>query len=293
MIKGRSSHSGKSGRVGWKTMRDTGERIRNREELRRIIVQQQGEIASLERLLERKATLVRMMIHDLKGPLSGIAANLDLLCKSRLKPHEQECLETALMGCQDLFHMIQNLLEIGKMQQGRIELNLSIVDPGELFRGVVKKMTTLSLQKGVRLRIDCRSTARTIPVDAHLLERIIYNLVLNALDYSPPDGEIILSTTDGTEKNTIRLAVSDSGIGISPEFQDAIFDVYAQADSRQRRKDNMETKTPGSVGLGLAFCRMAAEQHGGRIWVQSAPDRGSTFIVELPTDLTPFGSGLM
>jgi signal transduction histidine kinase len=94
------------------------------------------------------------------------------------------------------------------------------------------------------------------------------------------------------EKGKIRLAVSDSGIGIPPEFQDTIFDVYAQVDSWQGRK-NKETKTPGSVGLGLAFCRMAAEQHGGRIWVQSVPGQGSTFIVELPTDLTPFGSGLM
>ena len=273
-------------------MRDTGEGNRNRQELRSIIVEQREEIASLERLLGRKATLVRMMVHDLKGPLSSITANLDLLSRNRLKPQEHECVETALMGCQDLFHMIQNLLEIGKMEQGPIELNLSIVDPEELFREVVKKMTTLSAQKGIRLRIDCRSTVRALPVDAHLLERIIYNLVLNALTYSSPRGEIILSTADGIEKEKIRLAVSDSGIGIPSEFQDVIFDVYAQADSWQGRK-NGEMKTPGSVGLGLAFCRMAAEQHGGRIWVQSVPGQGSTFIVELPTDLTPFGSGLM
>lgn len=273
-------------------MKDTGKGNRKRQELLDIIVEQREEIASLERLLGRKATLVRMMVHDLKGPLSGIMANLDLLGKNRLTPQEHECVETALMGCQDLFHMIQNLLEIGKMEQGQIELNLSVVNPEELFQEVVKKMTTLSLQKGVRLRIDCRSTVRALPVDAHLLERIIYNLVLNALTYSSPEGEVILSTADGMEKEKIRLAVSDSGIGIPPEFQDAIFDVYAQVDSWQGRK-NRGIETPGSVGLGLAFCRMAAEQHGGKIWVQSVPGQGSTFIVELPTDLTPFGSGLM
>ncbi|MBE0557324.1 MAG: HAMP domain-containing histidine kinase [Proteobacteria bacterium] len=273
-------------------MRDPAERNRKLQELHGIIVKQRQEIASLERLLGRKATLVRMMVHDLKGPLSGIMANLDLLGKNRLKPQEHECVETALMGCQDLFHMIQNLLEIGKMEQGQIELNLSIVDPEELFREVVKKMKTLSEQKGVRLLIDCRSAVRALPVDAHLLERIIYNLVLNALTYSSPEGEVILSTTDGMEKEKIRLAVSDSGIGIPPEFQDTIFDVYAQVDSRQGIR-NGGVKTPGSVGLGLAFCRLAAEQHGGRIWVQSVPGQGSTFIVELPTDLMPFGSGLM
>jgi signal transduction histidine kinase len=273
-------------------MNDTGEGNRNRQEMRSIIVEQQEKIASLERLLGRKATLVRMMVHDLKGPLSSIMANLDLLGKNRLKPQEHECVETALTGCQDLFHMIQNLLEIDKMEQGPIELNLSIVDPEELFREVVKKMTSLSLQKGVRLRIDCRSTVHALPVDAHLLERMIYNLVLNALTYSSPGGDIILSTAEGMEKEKIQLAVSDSGIGIAPEFQDAIFDVYSQVDSWQRRRKK-DIRTPGSVGLGLAFCRMAAEQHGGRIWVQSVPGQGSTFIVELPTDLTPFGSGLM
>jgi two-component system sensor histidine kinase KdpD len=273
-------------------MRDTAEGKRKREEWLSIIARQREEIASLERLLERKTTLVRMMVHDMKGPLSGIMANLDLLDKNRLKSQEHECVETALMGCQDLFHMIQNLLDIGKMEHGQIELNLSIIDPEELFRKIVKTMTTLSVQKGVRLRIDCRSTIRTLPADAHLLERIIYNLVLNALTYSSPEGEIILSTADGIEKEKIRLAISDSGIGIPPEFQDAIFDVYAQVDSWQGMKE-WGIKTPGSVGLGLAFCRLAAEQHGGRIWVQSAPGQGSTFIVELPTDLKPFGSDLI
>jgi signal transduction histidine kinase len=275
-----------------KTMRDAAEGKHKREEWLSIIDRQQEKIAALERLLERKTTLVRMMVHDLKGPLSGIMANLDLLDKNRLKSPAQECVETALMGCQDLFHMIQNLLDIGKMERGQIELNLSIVDPEDLFNKVVKTMTTLSVQKGVRLRIDCRSAVRALPVDADLLERIIYNLVLNALTYSSPEGEIILSTADGMEKGRIRLAVSDSGIGVPPEFQDAIFDVYAQLDSWQGMK-NRGIKTPGSVGLGLAFCRLAAEQHGGRIWVQSVPGQGSTFFVELPTDLTPFGSGLM
>jgi signal transduction histidine kinase len=273
-------------------MRDTAEMKRQREESLSIIDRQREQISSLERLLERKTTLVRMIVHDLKGPLSGIMANLDLLDKNRLKSQAREYVETALIGCQDLFHMIQNLLDIGKMEHGQIELNLSVVDPEELFRKVVKMMTTLSAQKVVRLRIDCRSTIRTLPVDAHLLERIIYNLVLNALAYSPQEGEIILSTTDGMEKGKIRLAVSDSGIGVPPEFQDGIFDVYAQVDSWQGMKDR-GIKIPGSVGLGLAFCRLAAEQHGGRIWVQSAPGQGSTFFVELPTDLTPFGSGLM
>jgi signal transduction histidine kinase len=257
-----------------------------------IISRQREEIASLERLLEQKTTLVRMMVHDMKGPLSGIMANLDLLAKNRLRNQEQECVETALMGCQDLFHMIQNLLEIGKMERGQIELNLSIVNPEELFGEVVKKMAILSAQKRVRLRIDCRSTIRSLPADANLLERILSNLVLNALTYSAPEGEIILSTADGAEKGKIRFAVADTGIGIPEEFQDTIFDLYAQVDCWQGMK-NRGMKPPGSVGLGLAFCRLAAEQHGGKIWVRSTPGRGSTFFVELPTDLTPFGSGLM
>ncbi|MHB9098311.1 MAG: sensor histidine kinase [Syntrophales bacterium] len=178
------------------------------------------------------------------------------------------------------------------MEREQIELNLSIVQLEELFSDIVRKMTTLSEQKGVKLRIDCRSRIRSLPVDANLLERILSNLVLNALKYSHSAGEITLSTEDGAEMGKILLAVSDQGIGIPVEFQEIIFDPYSQVDCRPGMRNRM-TKNEGSVGLGLAFCRLAAEQHGGKIWVRSTPGQGSTFFVELPTDLTPFGSGLM
>jgi signal transduction histidine kinase len=263
-----------------------------RKERLSIIAKQQEEIACLNRLLERKATLVRMMIHDMKGPLSCIMANLDLLTMNRLKDPEKECMQTALMGCQDLFHMIQNLLEIGKMEREKIELNLSVVKLEELFRDIVKKMKILSEQKGIQLRIDCRSKIQSLPVDANLLERILSNLLLNALKYSSPEGEITLSSEDGAAMGKILLSVSDQGIGIPLEFHEIIFDPYSQVDCGRGMR-NREMKNVGSVGLGLAFCRLAAEQHGGKIWVRSTPGQGSTFFVELPTDLTPFGSGLM
>jgi two-component system, NarL family, sensor histidine kinase BarA len=265
---------------------------RRRAEKESDITGDEQEISSLKKLLERKTTLVRMMIHDMKGPLSSIMANLDLLSMNHLKDQEKECVETALMGCQDLFHMIQNLLEIGKMEREAIELNLSVIPVEELFGEVVKKMTTLSEQKGIRLRIDCRSAIRVLCADANLLERIISNLVLNALAYSASEGEITLFTRDGAEKGKVWLAVSDQGIGIPPEFQETIFDLYSQVDCRQSMRAK-GLKNLGSVGLGLAFCRLAAKQHGGRIWVESTPGQGSTFFVELPTDLTPYGSGLM
>jgi two-component system, sensor histidine kinase and response regulator len=265
---------------------------RSGEEPSIMTAPEQHEIASLKRLLEQKTNLVRMMIHDMKGPLSSIMANLDLLAMGRLNGQEKECVETALGGCQDLFHMIQNLLEIAKMEQGTVELNLSMVRIEEMFGEVVRKLKTLSDQKRIRLRIDCRSTIRHVAVDANLLERILSNLVLNALAYSPEAGEICLSAEDGTKKGTICLAVADQGIGIPREFQETIFDLYSQCDHRQGMK-NRDMKNLSSVGLGLAFCRLAAEQHGGKIWVRSTPGEGSTFFVELPTDLTPFGSGLM
>ena len=188
--------------------------------------------------------------------------------------------------------MVQNLLEIGKMEREQIELNLSLVQLEEFFNDIVRKMTTLSEQKGVKLRIDCRSRIRSLPVDANLLERILFNLVLNALKYSPLAGEITLSTEDGAGMGKILLAVSDQGIGIPIEFQEIIFDPYRQLDS-WGDIGNRVTTNGGSVGLGLAFCRLAAEQHGGKIWVRSTPGQGSTFFVELPTDLMPYGSGLM
>ncbi|MBI4632642.1 MAG: HAMP domain-containing histidine kinase [Deltaproteobacteria bacterium] len=267
-------------------------------------------IEILTRQLESRTELTRMIVHDLKGPLGSIMANLDLLISGRLGREEREILETALQGGNDLLNIINTLLEIGKMERGKLELNLSVINLSGMFEAAVSKLKSLASQKNIALEIDCRSKTSSIAVDASLIERILFNLVLNAVKYTREGGTITLRTEDGRSKDTVLIAVSDTGIGIPKEFQETIFDLYTQLRlPGERKRDRQACESKGvnegagvtgsdrrrmvNVGLGLAFCKLAAKQHGGSIWVESEMGKGSTFFVSLPTNLIPSGSGLI
>jgi two-component system sensor histidine kinase/response regulator len=281
-----------------------------KQKLLEAVKQRDGRIEELSSQLEARSNLIRMIVHDLKGPLGSIMANLDLLLSRKLLEKEREILETALQGGSNLLNMINTLLEIGRMERGVLELNLSVIKPEEMLKAIVSNMKSLSSEKNIALVTDCRSRISSLAVDAGLLERLLMNLVMNAIKYTRAGGTITLKTEDGGGDDEVRIAVSDTGIGIPEEFHETIFDLYAQCripgERRQDRRGGEGSKPhagaggPGrdrrrmsNVGIGLAFCKLAAEQHGGRIWVESEAGKGSTFIVSLPTNLVPSGSGLV
>ena len=272
------------------------------------IKQKDCQIETMARRLESSTDLTRMIVHDLKGPLASILANLDLLMSSKTGRFEREILETAIQGGNDLLNIINTLLEIGKMERGNFELNLSVIDLEGMFQATVGKMRSLVSQKNLTLGIDCRSKISSIAADASLIERIIFNLVMNAIKYTREGGTITLMTMDGITKDMVSLAVSDTGIGIPREHHEIIFALYAQlplpGERRADKRDcgagavdkgdagiGRERRRMASVGIGLSFCKLAAEQHGGSIWVESELGKGSTFFVSLPTNLIPSGSG--
>lgn len=279
-------------------------------ELLEAIEQKDCQIETMTMRLESSTDLTRMIIHDLKGPLASIMANLDLLMSPEIGREEREILETAIQGGNDLLNIINTLLEIGKMERGKLELNLSIINLAELFKATVAKLKSLASQKNLALEMDCRSKISSVAADASLIERIIFNLVMNAIKYTREGGTIILMTRDGSTKDTVLLAVSDTGVGIPRKFHQTIFDLYTQFHlPGERHADKQdcgagavnkgvagtghERRRMASVGIGLAFCKLAAEQHGGSIGVESELGKGSTFFVSLPTNLIPSGSGLI
>jgi len=279
-------------------------------ELLEAIEQKDCQIETMTMRLESSTDLTRMIIHDLKGPLASIMANLDLLMSPEIGREEREILETAIQGGNDLLNIINTLLEIGKMERGKLELNLSIINLAELFKATVAKLKSLASQKNLALEMDCRSKISSVAADASLIERIIFNLVMNAIKYTREGGMIILMTRDGSTKDTVLLAVSDTGVGIPRKFHQTIFDLYTQfrlPGERHADKQDCgagavnkgvagtghERRRMASVGIGLAFCKLAAEQHGGSIGVESELGKGSTFFVSLPTNLIPSGSGLI
>jgi len=261
------------------------------QELLNQIRQKDETISSLQQDRLAQETMTRMLIHDLKGPLGTIMANLDLLLLKRLHGAQQDIVHTALQGCQELFSMIQNLLQIGKMESQNLELNLSMVDVRAFLQEMKKKVEISANQKEIQVDIDC-GFDRIVALDIDLVHRMIYNLLFNTIAHTPEGGRIILGACEFENQPRIQIWVKDNGVGIPKSHQQAVFELYRCLRAGHSNKELYKT-CGGSVGIGLAFCKLAAEQHKGRIWVESRPEEGSLFVVELPTDLAPMGSGWM
>lgn len=229
----------------------------------------------LERLERLKTELFNMLIHDLKGPLSELLANLDILSLS-LPDETQKFLKGARSGCDTLCRMISNLLDIARLEEGKLELVYEEIDPSAMIRESIARMSTLTSGKDLRIVENKPITEPEEPLlaDRDILIRVLQNLLSNAIQYSPVGETITMGFDYGDTKN-ILFKVADRGPGIPPQDQQIVFEKFRK----------LEKKTEGrvySTGLGLAFCKMAVEAHQGHISVVSDVPRGSTFSFELP-----------
>ncbi len=227
----------------------------------------------LLRLQQLKDDLTDMVIHDLKGPLSEIVANLELLKSQNLSEMQTEFLDAAMMGTDEFWRMITNLLDISRMEEDRLILEIASFDPRHTIDGVRTRLGPLARLSGVTLTSEVADDLTEIRADERLLERILVNLMTNAVDHTPEKGRVAL--TARRESGWFQFEVRDNGHGIPLEMQGKIFEKFSQG------KDG-RPKT--SSGLGLTFCKMAVEAHGGRIWVESVPGRGSRFVFTLPLE---------
>ena len=229
----------------------------------------------LERLERLKTELFNMLIHDLKSPLSELLANLDILSLS-LPDENQKFVKGARSGCDTLCRMVSNLLDITRLEEGKLKLIYEEIDPSSVIRESITRMDTLTRGKDLRI-VENKPTivpGGPLRADRDILIRVLQNLLSNAIRYSP-SGETITVGFDYADAENILFEVEDHGPGIHPEDQQIIFDKFRQ----------LEKKTEGrvySTGLGLAFCKMAVEAHQGHIGVESDGLRGSTFSFELP-----------
>ncbi|MBI4379080.1 MAG: GAF domain-containing protein [Nitrospinae bacterium] len=240
------------------------------EELKR----KNDELLELQRL---KEDLTSMIVHDLKGPLGEIMSNLDILTYNQnLSSEDREVLDTSIQGCVNLLGMVMNLLDISKMEEGKMRLNREEFNLSELIQGKIKNMNVLAIQKEVRIKANLSHNTILITSDKEIVERIIANLINNAIAYSFPKKEIEVEA--GQEGDFVKISVKDEGKGIPREFHEKIFEKFSQ-----RTEDGVRRRS--STGLGLTFCKMAVEAHGGKIWVESEEEKGSTFSFTLPMKL--------
>ena len=230
-----------------------------------------------ERLLERmRDDLTHTMVHDLRNPLTSISASLsflEALLGEDLPPTQSSILEIAQSSTQMMLDLVNAILDISRLESGRMPLERAEVAVGDIIAATIAAQLPMALEKDLELERDVSSDLSAAWVDAKLVERVLQNLVGNAVKFTPGGGVVrVTAQVDNTEKHPrILVAVSDTGSGISPQIRDRLFQKFVTGRQEGR----------GS-GLGLAFCRMAIEAHDEQIWVESTPGEGTTFFFTLP-----------
>jgi len=205
--------------------------------------------------------------------LGNIVSSLDVL-ESGLPPDNptlQTVLAIAARATQRLTRLVDALLDIQRLESGRAILHKELVSVEALATETAEAVLPVAQGKGQELNAAVPPGLPLISADAELIRRVLINLLENAAKYTPPGGCIEVSAEAGSQELTVT--VSDNGPGIPPEQKLAIFDKFA----RIQRPGG-----PKGMGLGLAFCRLAVQAHGGRIWVESEPGNGSRFHFTLP-----------
>jgi signal transduction histidine kinase len=246
------------------------------QEYRRMAEVAEQALAEKADLEQTKADLTGMIVHDLKGPLGGILAVTQLALRRKGDDPEASRRHFAQIqrSAQDLMRMIENLLEIDQMQEGRLELRLEPVAVEGLLADCAAEYRAAGEMAGMAIAVAADAALPVVMTDRWLLRRVLNNLVVNAVRHSAA-GRIELAAR--LEDDHLQLRVRDSGRGIPPEEQVGLFER-----AKRRRGAHRE-----DTGLGLIFCKMAVERMGGTIAIESALGSGTTFVITLPTDAAP------
>lgn len=250
-------------------------RVETHLELRRQKRQLQENYTELRELEKLRDSLVHMIIHDLRTPLTSICGYLELLGEKAEPPLSADSaryLANAVKAAKQTIHLVSDVLDSSKMEEGQMKLNLAECDLSRLLTAGISELKDVS--EGREIRFSPPDTPATILADCDILSRVIQNLLANAVKFTPKDGGLIRLNISPAG-NRVRVSVTDNGPGIAPEYRQKIFEKFGQGElcaARQRY----------STGLGLAFCKLAVEAHGGSIGLDSEEGKGSTFWLELP-----------
>lgn len=218
--------------------------------------------------------LSRMIVHDLRNPLSAITASLDLLRMTGSSTEQQiQFTNLARDASRRLSNLVDDILIVSKYEAGELELKYDDVSVPALIVGAVETFKAQSEAEEKAIRVSCPPELRA-RLDRQLIARVLDNLVGNALRYiDSRRGRIMITATAADQM--LQVSIRDNGVGIPDVFKQSIFEKFVQVPGRQ-------TELRKGTGLGLAFCRMVVEAHGGTIWAADSPGGGSDFIFRIP-----------
>ncbi len=254
-----------------------GARVRSLIRLKGATDALEESFRKMRELEKVRDDLMKMIVHDLKSPLTTVLATLEMVTDGDFGPvsdHVRRALADAEAKAEDLLTLIEDLLEIARLEETTMTIAPAPIAPAALLSEIAHEWRLRFQQEGVVVRIDVGDDVPIFEADATLLKRVFANLIQNSITHSAHAVELQLSAR--LDSDGVLFTVADNGPGIPKEYHELIFRKFEQV------------RTPNaprvrSSGLGLAFCKLAVEAHGGRIWVQSEEGKGSAFHFRLPT----------
>jgi len=237
----------------------------------------------LRELEKVRDDLMKMIVHDLKTPLTSVLASLEMALDGDfgvVGEGLRRALGDAEAKAEDLLALIEDLLEVARIEETALELELQPLAPGALLAELVEEWRVRFQQEEVKVSTDVSDDCPVFRADKGLIKRVFSNLIQNAMTHAGSGVRIGLSARahrDASGSDGVMFTVSDDGPGIPEEYHEVIFRKF-------ERVKNPHLPRARNSGLGLAFCKLVVEAHGGRIWVQSSEGRGSQFHMTLPVE---------
>jgi signal transduction histidine kinase len=229
-------------------------------------------LLELQRLRQENSDLI---IHDLRNPIGSISLAVDMLemvLPEDIRRENRELLDVAHASADRLMRLVESLLEVSRMEAGEVQFHFAPLHLAELVTGVTGRML-VPAARDVKIEPRLPPNLPQVPADRDKLERVLQNLVDNALKYTPDHGSVVVAVE--LQAAQVTLSVTDAGPGIPEDQRKRIFERFAQVAGGARGRRGF--------GLGLAYCRLAVEAHGGRIWADPGPGGvGSRFAFTLP-----------
>lgn len=236
-----------------------------------------------EELVRSREELSRMIVHDLRSPLTAVTTSLRLL--QELVPKDipyytqvTSTTDTSRRAIRKLLSRVDSLLDVARMESGQISIEAELTEIKPLIDNVRAELAPLAQELNVEIEAQIDPALPPLDVDSDKVERLLLNLVDNALKYTAQDSSIVVRNhpvgEDGAKEGYVRIDVADRGPGVPADYKNTLFERFVQIEGRR--------KVRRGVGLGLTFCRLVTEAHGGRIWIEDNPGGGTIFAFTLP-----------
>ncbi|MDD9994616.1 MAG: ATP-binding protein, partial [Dehalococcoidia bacterium] len=254
---------------------DLGQRVSStsEDEIGRLGESFNRMASDLEKAERQRRALLADVAHELRTPLSNIGGYVEAMCDGLVEANAEN-LGIVRQQVAQLTRLVEDLRLLTQAESGALKLHVQLGSANDLLEQVAESFRPRAFAKGITLRCEIAETIPPVHMDHVRIRQVLYNLVENAVTHTPEGGMITLAAAMCSE-NRIRVSVTDTGPGVGPEDLETIFE-------RLHRLDPSRSRVTGGAGLGLTIARRIMETHGGRIWAESKPGRGSSFLFELP-----------